>query len=548
MKKILFTLLCLLILPVMFAQKTSETFERGFALFQSGKYEKALPFFEKDLAQQPKFGYSNFAAGVCLIELGRYSEAIPYLDKAIKYVPKNERPYVYPKKAMACYNAEGPTSSLAVMDEAIKKYPKIAMLYTMRGYIYEDMEYYPSAQRDFETAVALDPTQWEAALHLSQVLRNSQKPLEAVEWAQRAISSIDRQYSAKPLLYLSSLYVELEQYDKAISTFSTYVQLEEYYPEFLDVLTALADTVPEQLIAKMDAQSVKYPTKAIWPWISSQVCGYNDEYHRALPYAEKAYTLSGDSNFLDNLIRIETFASESDLALKDIEHLLEWNYPYEQYVNLKFNILIYNARYDEALQFYDATVESFTGNTLTLRRQVGDSIIHYSVIDTVGFIDAPIHCYAGKREWKKAIEYLEKTWPAAVNAEDSIRTYNYLMDFYTYLGDTASARDAARKAIALKPDRIIAYYLLGDMETAQKNLSEKYDLNSEDTYELYRIAQVYANMNDIPNALLYLRKAFEKGYYFGVGPYIATDCELYNLRNLPEFKALLEEFAEKQKK
>lgn len=547
MKRLLFTLLCILILPAMFAQKTSETFERGFALFQSGKYEKALPFFEEDLAQQPKAGYSYFGAGSCLIELERYSEAIPYLDKALKYLPKSERIYVYPKKAAACYNAEGPSSSLAVMDEAIKKYPKVADLYTMRGCIYEDMEYYPSAQRDFETAVALDPTQWEAAFHLSQVLQNNQKTYEAVEWAKRAIS-INRQNSYMPL-YLSALYVVLEQYNEAINAFSTHVQFEEFYPEFSDVLTALADTVPEQLIAKMDAQSAKYPTKAIWPWISSQVCGYHSEYHRALPYAEKAFTLSGDSSFLDNLIRIEINAGECDLALKDIERLLEWNLPYEQYLDLKLNVLTFNARYDEALQLYNATVMPFTSDTLTLLQQIGDSIIRHTIIDTsLQIINIPSHCYAGKGEWKKAIESAEKSWPARVTTGDSIHVYNLLMDYYTYLGDTASARDAARKAIATEPDRIIAYYLLGDMETAQKNMKEKYDMDSENSAELYSIAQVYASMNDIPNALLYLRKAFEKGYYYGVGRRIATDCELSILRDLPEFKALMEEYAEKQKR
>ena len=139
------------------------------------------------------------------------------------------------------------------------------------------------------------------------------------------------------------------------------------------------------------------------------------------------------------------------------------------------------------------------------------------------------------------------SWPYTKVITDSIDLFNFEIHMYLRLGDTLSAQTIARRAIATAPDRITAYYVLGDLETANRNLLEKYDFDSEDAGEFFILAEVYATMQDTDNALKYLRKAFELGYYYG-RKWIQDDYELYNLRNLPEFKALIDEYTEKQKR
>lgn len=527
MKKILFTLLCLLILPVMFAQKTSEAFERGLNLFQNGKYEKALPFFEKDLAQQPKSGYSNFAAGACLIKMERYSEAIPYLDQAIKYMPKGERPLVYMQKASAYYNMEDNATALAVLNEAIKKYPKLPDLYITRASLYQAMEYYPSAMNDCDKALELDPTNGQAMFQKSQLLLDKGQYADALTWAERVLAQ--ERNSAYLLFYISMVHCALEQYEEALDKFTNYLTYDEYYEESFEVMKILADTIPQQLFERLDAQAIKYPSSATWPYVALNACHYIDEYHRGISYAQKLHAIANDSTSYSYLLSTLMDADEDEKTLVLLKEAPQWGYSNEECLGMTFTALFNAARYDELLTLYD-------------------SLFPDPTLDTT-FYQTPFSCYANTQQWQKALDWLERILPQRSDNEDfTVFYYNGIAKIKLLQHDTLAAQASARKAIEIDPDRIIAYYIIGDKEKAYQQLAKRYDFSSEDGDELYNLATCYAMMDDPVNALIYLRKAFEAGYYYGQGRGIANDYQLYNLLNMPEFKALLEEFAEKQKK
>lgn len=527
MKKILLTLLCILILPAMFAQKTSEAFDRGLNLFQNGEYEKALPFFEEDLARQPKSGYSNFAAGACLMKMERYSEAIPYLDQAIKYMPKGERPLVYIQKAAAYYGIDNNAAALEVLNEAIKKYPKLPELYITRASLYQAMEYYPSAINDCDKALALDPANGQAMFLKSQLLLDKGQYVDALTLAEQVLAQ--ERNSAYLRLYISIVHCALEQYEEALDNFINYLTHEEYYEESFEVMKILADTIPQQLFERLDAQAIKYPSSTTWPYMALNTCHYIDEYHRGISYAQKLHAIANDSTSYDYLISTLTRADEYEKVLELLKEAPQWGYSDEECMTVTFNTLFNTAHYDELLALYD-------------------SLFPDPTLDT-NYTHFPFGCYANTQQWQKALDWLERILPQNKDNEDfTVFYYNGIAKIKLLQHDTLAAQAAAHKAIESDPDRIIAYYFIGDKEKAYQQLAKKYDFDSEDGYELYNIASCYAMMDDPTNALIYLRKSFEAGYYYGMGRSIATDCELYNLRNLPEFKALLEEFAEKQKK
>lgn len=547
MKKTLLFILCLLMATMAFSQKKfSELQNRANDSYQEGDYGRALNLFQQDIAQNPKAGYSHLGAGASLIELGQYEDAVPYLDNAIQYLSKKERHNAYLEKAIALIAMEEYSAAVDVMNVAIQKYPQMANLYYTRGRAYKAMEYYPSARRDFEKSVELNPDSWEATYLLATILEQYQEYDDALALAKRA-SLLNRKLGYLRL-YTSSLHLTMGQHEEAINEFVAYIRSDQFYPELYDVLNALADTVPEQLFAKLDAQCAKYPSDPTWPWIACQACGHTGEYHRAMGYAEKCFSLSKDSTMLDLLISVEASAGEYDKAIQHSEQQMELGLPYEEFLHRKIMILANEGRLDEAIQVYESTISRQSGDTLILLQPTTDSVIRHTMIDSLGGMAAlRTLIYARNGEWAKALEYSDQSWPYAEDAADSSGMYSFKMYMYWQLGDTLSAQDAARKAIALKPDRILAYYVLGDQETANHYIAEKYDFNTADAEDLFNLAEVYADMQDPDNALKCLRKSFELGYFYG-RRWIQNDYELSILHDLPEFKALIEEYTEKQKR
>lgn len=547
MKKTLLFILCLLMATMAFSQKKfSELQNRANDSYQEGDYGRALHLFQQDIAQNPKAGYSHLGAGASLIELGQYEDAVPYLDNAIQYLSKKERDLAYLEKGIALIAMEEYSAAVDVMNVAIQKYPQMANLYYTRGRAYKAMEYYPSARRDFEKSVELNPNSWEATYLLATIFEQYQEYDDALAMAKRA-SLLNRQMGYLRL-YTSSLHLTMGQHEEAINEFVAYIRSDQFYPELYDVLNALADTVPEQLFAKLDAQCAKYPSDPTWPWIACQACGHTGEYHRAMGYAEKCFSLSKDSTMLDLLISVEASAGEYAKAIQHSEQQMELGLPYKEFLYRKIMILANEGRLDEAIQVYESTISRQSGDTLILLQPTADSVIRHTMIDSLGGMAAlRTLIYSRKGEWAKALEFLKQDWLHAEDAADSSGIFSFEMMMYWQLGDTLSAQDAARKAIALKPDRILAYYVLGDQETANHYIAEKYDFNTADAEDLFNLAEVYADMQDPDNALKCLRKSFELGYFYG-RRWIQNDYELSILHDLPEFKALIEEYTEKQKR
>ncbi len=526
------------------AQNSNELFNRGEEAFEAGDSDAAVEWFKKSVEANPKNWKAHFGIGYVFFLSERYEESVPYLEKALQYSKKKENMGVYVLLSMSYYLTENTDAALATLEKGIKNYPKFVELYWIRANIYIDMEYYVSAMKDCDKMLELNPSNTDAMLIKSNLLSVRGKYEEAL---QLAVEAAKISYSAEAYLTAADLEYKLGQYEDAICHLSRSLTEGAVSDQTLAVLEALADTVPEQLLAKLDAQAVKYPTHPIWPSASCYACTYLYQWHRAIPYAEAVFNLSGDSTSLERLIDVEVSAGEYDKSIQHCEQLMEWGLPYDNFLCRKIMGLANDGRPDEAIQVYESTISRQSGDTIILLQPTADSVIRHTMIDSIGGVSAlRTLIYSRKGEWAKALEFVEQDWPHAVDAADSSGIYSFKMMMYLQLGDTLSAQDAARKAIALKPDRILAYYVLGDQETANRYLMEKYDLNSENAEDLFYLAEAYADMHDPDNALKYLRKSFELGYFYG-RRWIQNDYELSILFDLPEFKALIEEYTEKQK-
>jgi tetratricopeptide (TPR) repeat protein len=66
-------------------------FKAGLSLFNRGKYEEAVPRFEKATEIDPEFGTAYLYLGRTLLTVGRWQEAIPPLRAAVRYSPEETK-------------------------------------------------------------------------------------------------------------------------------------------------------------------------------------------------------------------------------------------------------------------------------------------------------------------------------------------------------------------------------------------------------------------------------------------------------------------------
>lgn len=525
MKKILLLLLCVLFAGQLSAQKgVSPLCDQAYATMKDGDYETAITMFKQDLKNNPKSGYSYWGLAITQYALGDLTEALASLDLAAKYMPKEDKFIAYRDKASVLVQMGKTQEALDCLTLGIKTNPKIPFCYLERADLYSNMEYYSLAQKDYEQVLSLNPNNQRALYGMSQVTAYTNVH-EARQWIHKAIE-IDRSqgyfYAWGAILAIGDSDLE-----EALDFLITCINYDVTGDFFNQAYYFLADTIPEEMLSRFEAQQAKQSTNVIWSNYAVALCRIMQQPHRALPYAEYAFQMTSDTNCLFLWAEAESLAGEHDKALEIWKgKALEWGVDKGNYFSIEAYLLQSAGRFEDLFAVYDSLYAVYHD----------DTVYHYN----------RAHTYMYLGQWQKALEEMTEVEKYTVG-DNYVGLYNLRAAAYGLMGDTAAMQTEYRKAIEVDPDRILAWYFNGDKERAKKQIRKNYDTESTDGEVLYNIAQVYAQIGDTELAMKYLRKSFEKGYYLGRANAIMRDYELTNIRNLPEFKELMDEYAEKQK-
>jgi len=71
------------------------SFDMGQTLFNQGKFEQAIPYFERATVEDPEFAEAYFYLGRAHISLRHWREAIPPLRAAYRIAPEPMRQEVF---------------------------------------------------------------------------------------------------------------------------------------------------------------------------------------------------------------------------------------------------------------------------------------------------------------------------------------------------------------------------------------------------------------------------------------------------------------------
>lgn len=66
-------------------------FDRGIALFNQGRFEEAIPYFQRATAQEPNFAQAYLYLGRSYLSLSRWAEAITPLRTAYRLAPEDTK-------------------------------------------------------------------------------------------------------------------------------------------------------------------------------------------------------------------------------------------------------------------------------------------------------------------------------------------------------------------------------------------------------------------------------------------------------------------------
>ncbi len=91
---VLFTLL-LSACSLRYFQPGEASFERGLALFDQGRFEDAVPYFQKATADNPDFGQAHLYLGRSYLGARRWRDAIPPLRAAYRLSPAETKEEVF---------------------------------------------------------------------------------------------------------------------------------------------------------------------------------------------------------------------------------------------------------------------------------------------------------------------------------------------------------------------------------------------------------------------------------------------------------------------
>ncbi len=76
-------------------QAGEESFDQGLALFDQGRYEEAIPYFQQATGDNPDFGQAYLYLGRSYLNVRRWRDAIPPLRAAYRLSPTETKDEVF---------------------------------------------------------------------------------------------------------------------------------------------------------------------------------------------------------------------------------------------------------------------------------------------------------------------------------------------------------------------------------------------------------------------------------------------------------------------
>ncbi len=531
MKRILLSLLVTGIAMCIIAQnvKRPETYNylRGHEAMQEQKLEEALEYFNKDVKENPKNGYSYVWIATLRTRTEEYGRALTAADLAIKYLPKKDEDYVafaYSTRAAVYLHLEDTVKALADYTAAVRIKPKEASPYEERAQVYYELGRYELADADYRKMVELKPGDTMGYMGIGRNANAQQRWEDAIKQFDYVIK-MESEYSSG-YSFRAESYIGLKKYHEATDDIIKALSIDGDNKAFF-LMQDILDDAFDAMKVKLKVQCTKNPNEATWPYYLGIIHEKTKRYNDAIAYYKQANSKDADPAFDVRIANCYNEMGDFANALNNIEHALLTDSTDVSNIWNKADYLYSMGKADDAIQEMGKLIEINPEASVGYRRR--------------GWYEE----YSGKVE--DAIE--DYTMAITLSPEDAYAFFCRGHAKYNQ-GKKDEARSDFEKAIALDTDTTamscapFAYYYLGDKQKAIEY--QIIACRNRTDGDNYNAACLYSLMNETDQALEFLRKALENGYRDFA--HMELDPDLANVRSLDVYKALVDEYKEKFKK
>lgn len=509
------------------AQKVDrpETFNylRGHEALQENKIEEALEYFNKDIKDNPKNGYSFAWIATIRERMEEYGRALTAADMAIKYLPKKDVDYVafaYSIRANVYLHLEDTVKALADFTAAVRLKPEETKPYEDRAQVYYELEKYDLADADYRKMIELKPGDVMGYMGLGRNANSQKKWEEAIKQFDY-VTKLESDYS-QAYAFRAESFIGLEKWNEATDDIITSL-IYDWDRKAMYLVTTLKEPAFTMLVSKMKIQSVKSPNESKWPYMMATMYQQDKKYAKAIDAYLEANKRNASPVILSRISHCYSEMGQYDKALVSIEQALNMDSTDLNNIERKANVLYEMGNVKSAIDVYTQLLNTQPEYAFGYYRRGWFKELAGDLDDAVDDLSMsvildPTHSYSFeargdiyKKQGKK--ELAEADFKKVIEIENTPEKYGCIHYAYQGLGQNEKAIEVMDSIIARDEDRAGSYY---------------------------DAACLYARMNNKQKALEYLEKSFEHGYRRFA--HISRDQDMDSIRNLEEFKALINKY------
>ena len=501
----------------------SYNYQRGVEAVQNEKVDEALEYFNKDIQENPKNGYSYSWIAMLRVHQEEYGRALTAADMAIKFLPKKDAEYVifaYSTRADVYLNLEDTVKAITDLTTAIKIKPDQSGLYEKRAQIYYEQEKYDLADADYQKMIDLKPGETMGYMGIGRNA-NAQKrwddAIKQFDYVTKLASDYSSGYS-----FRAESYIGKEKWPEATDDIVTALSL-DWDRKALYLAGELKEPAFTMLVSKLKVQSAKSPNEATWPYIIGTMYEQKKQYEKAIEYYNTANSKDVSPTVHQRISVCQYELGNYDAALSSINQALNMDSTDLSYIARKANIYYEMGDVKSAIAEWDKVLAAQPEYGFGYYRRgwfkelAGDMDGAIEDLSMSVVLD-PEYSYAYvsrgdvyQKQGKK--ELAEADFKKVIEIEDSPEKYDCIHYAYQGLGQYD-------KAIAAM-DSIIAR-------------------DSTEAGSYYDAACLYSRLQDKENALKHLEKSLQLGY--NRFAHIERDFDMDFLRDSKEYKELIDRY------
>lgn len=501
----------------------SYNYQRGVEAIQNENPQEALEYLNKDVAENPKNGYSFSWIAMLRLQNEEYGKALTAADLAIKYLPKKDAEYVifaYSTRANVYLNLEDTIKALTDYTTAIRIKPDQSSLYDKRAQIYFEQGKFNLSDADYRKMTELNPGDVMGYMGLGRNALRQERLDDAIAQFNHVIKLEDKYSSGYS--FRAEAELQKEMWNEATNDLVTAMQC-EWDKKAVYHMTGLKEPAFTMMVSKLKIQAAKSPNDNTWSYLAGLMYEQSKQYDRAIELYKDANKKDASPAIYRRISDCYYELGAYDDALNSIDQSLNMDSTDLSNMARKANIYYEMGNAKAAIAEWD--------KVLTIQPEYG-----------FGYY---------RRGWFKELDgdmdgAIDDLSMAIVLEPDDSYAYVSRGDVYLKQGKKDLAEADFKKVIELEdtPEKYscihYAYQGLGDYEKAVAAIDSIIARDEDRAGSYYDAACLYSRMKDKENALRCLEKSLELGYMRFA--HIERDFDMDYIRDTDEYKALIQKY------